>query len=358
MAELCGGGGRGALKRSGDLAGDSASDLAAVRLGFIGYGIMGERLLRAAARHDPAAITVAGVWEPSSRAMERLARDFPEVPRAGSTHELIEASDCVYVASPPASHLGHAARILERGRAVFCEKPLAVDLEEARTFVQRAEGADVRAAVNFPFASSFAVDQIRDWIKEGAVGDVRALRIEAAFATWPRSWQRDAVSWLDRRREGGFTREVLSHFLFLSRRMFGALELRKAAVEYPNGETSERGIEAVLTAGEVPIRLSGGVGGTDKDDHNLWIMEGSAGCIRIRDWAMPERLEGEAWVAPAGALPADTARPLVLTRQLDKVAAMTRGEPHNLASLREALEVQEIVEAMLRQGVGAAAGGG
>ena len=130
MAELCGGG-HGALNGSGDLAG-SASDLAAVRLGFIGYGIMGERLLRAAARHDPAAIAVAGVWDPSSRAMERLARDFPEVPRAGSTHELIEASDCVYVASPPASHLGHAARILERGRAVFCEKPLAVDLEEAR----------------------------------------------------------------------------------------------------------------------------------------------------------------------------------------------------------------------------------
>jgi predicted dehydrogenase len=344
-------------------AGDGAargrgSDLAPVRLGFIGYGIMGERLLRAAVRRDPGVIAVAGVWDPSSRAMERLAADFPALPRTASTHELIEASDCVYVASPPASHLGHAARILERGRAVFCEKPLAVDLEEARTFVKRAEEASVRAAVNFPFASSFAVDQVHAWMKEGAVGEVRSLRIEAAFATWPRSWQMDAASWLDRRAQGGFTREVLSHFLFLSRRMFGPLELRKAAVEYPNGEASERGIEAVLTAGEVPIRLSGGVGGTDEDDHNLWVLEGSAGSIRIRDWALPERLAGEGhWVAPQDALPADKARPLVLTRQLDKLAAMTRGEPHNLATLREALEVQEIVETMLRQEVGAAAGG-
>jgi predicted dehydrogenase len=333
-------------------------DLAPVKLGFIGYGIMGERLLRAAVRHDPAVIAVAGVWDPSSRAMERLSRDFPDVARAASTHELIEASDCVYIASPPASHLGHAKRILERGRAVFCEKPLAVDLAEAKELVAKVEELKARAAVNFPFASSFAVDQINAWMKEGAVGEVRSLRIEAAFATWPRSWQRDAASWLDKRAQGGFTREVLSHFLFLSRRMFGPLDLRKAAVEYPNGETSERGIEAVLTAGSVPVRLSGGVGGTDEDDHNLWTLEGTAGSVRIRDWAMPERLDAEgSWVVPEGALPADKARPLVLTRQLDKVAAMTRGEAHNLATLREALEVQEIVETMLRQEVGAAAGG-
>jgi predicted dehydrogenase len=327
--------------------------LAPVRLGFIGFGIMGERLLRAAVNHDPAVVTIAGVWDPSSRAMDRLAADFPKVPRAASTHELIEASDCVYIASPPASHLGHAKRALERGRAVFCEKPLAVDLDEARRFVEKAETQGARAAVNFPFASSFAVDQINAWMKEGALGEIRALRIEAAFANWPRSWQMDAASWLDKRAQGGFTREVLSHFLFLSRRMFGPLELRKAAVEYPDGETSERGIEAVLTAGAVPVRLSGGVGGTEEDDHNIWCIEGSAGSIRIRDWAMPERLDPQGnWVAPEGALPADKARPLVLTRQLDKVASMTRGEAHNLAMLREALEVQEIVEAMLRQEVG------
>jgi predicted dehydrogenase len=350
MAELRHPRGFGALKGSGDLA--------PVKLGFIGYGIMGERLLRAAVRHDPAVIAITGVWDPSSRAIERLAADLPQVSRAASSHELIEASECVYIASPPGSHLGHAERILERGRAVLCEKPLAVDLAEAREFVSAAEGQKARAAVNFPFASSFAVDQIKAWMQEGAVGEVRSLRIEAAFAAWPRSWQRDAASWLDKRAQGGFTREVLSHFLFLSRRMFGPLELRKAAVEYPNGDASERGIEAVLTAGEVPVRLSGGVGGTDEDDHNICCLDGSAGSIRIRDWAMPERLQGEGnWVAPEGALPADKARPLVLTRQLDKVAAMTRGEAHNLATLREALEVQEIVEAMLRQEVGNAAGG-
>ena len=115
-----------------------------VRLGIVGYGIMGERLLRAAIAHDPEVIAIAGVWDPSSRAMDRLADAFPQAPRAASTHELVAASDCVYIASPPATHLGHVRRVLERDRAVFCEKPLAVDIADANRLVEAA-GAEARA---------------------------------------------------------------------------------------------------------------------------------------------------------------------------------------------------------------------
>jgi predicted dehydrogenase len=319
-----------------------------VGLGFIGYGIMGERLLRAAVAHDPAVLKVSGVWDPSAQAMERLARDFPELRRAASSEALIEASDCVYIASPPASHLGHARSALSRGRAVLCEKPLATDLDDAAAFVAETEAAAAPVSVNFPFASSFAVDQLRAWMAEGKVGEPQALRIEVAFATWPRAWQSDAASWLDRRPQGGFTREVVSHFLFLSRRLLGPLELRKSVVEYPDGALSERAVEAVLLAGETPVRLTGQVGRTDKDEENSWVLEGSAGAIRIRDWSIAERLQGGAWTPAPEALPNEKIRPLVLRRQLDKVAAMARGESHNLATPREAFEVQGIVEAILR----------
>jgi hypothetical protein len=40
-------------------------------------------------------------------------------------------------------------------------------------------------------------------------------------------------------------------------------------------------------------------------------------------------------------------RPMTLRGQMDKLAALTRGEPQGLATLREALEVQRIVEAVL-----------
>lgn len=313
---------------------------APIALGIIGFGIMGERLLRSALDHAAAHVVVTGVWDPAPGAATRLASVSAAVPMLGSAAEVIEACDCVYVATPPARHLPMAEQALAAGRAVFLEKPLATDLAAARAFVTRAAGA--RAAVNFPMASSPAVAQLTAWC---AGVKPESLAIEVAFATWPRGWQREAASWLARRAEGGFTREVVSHFLFLTRRQLGPLALRDAAADYPPGDGSETAIRAHLTAGGVPVTLTGGVGTTMQDDHNTWLLNGS---IRLRDWSFAERLGADGqWAQAPDALPNERMRPLVLRGQLAGVAAMTRGEPHALATPREALDVQEIVEGIL-----------
>ena len=173
-----------------------------------------------------------------------------------------------------------------------------------------------------------------------------SLAIEVAFPTWPRGWQQAAASWLAKRAEGGFTREVVSHFLFLTRRQLGPLKLLDAHVSYPPGDGAETEIAARLTAGGVPVTLKGSVGTTTKDDHNTWTLNGA---IRLRDWSFAERLGTDgSWAQAPDALPNEKMRPMVLRGQLQAVAAMTRGQAHYLATLREALEVQEIVEAILR----------
>lgn len=317
-----------------------------IGLGIIGFGIMGERLARFAAGHDE--VRLVGVWDPSPDAAARLAAAIPGVPMLASPDAVIAACDCLYVASPPAFHLTHAKAAFAAGKAAFLEKPLAVDPAEALAFVEAAEAAGARGAVNFPMASSPAVAQLAAWRAEGAVGAPRELSITTAFAAWPRSWQRDAVTWLDKPQQGGFTREVVSHFLFLTRRQLGPLALEDARATFAAPGRSETAIAARMTAGGVPVGLSGGVGITLADDHNAWVLEGSAGAIRLRDWSFAERRQPDgSWAAAPDALPNERMRPMVLQRQLEGVARMTRGEPHHLATLREALEVQEIVEAIL-----------
>ena len=313
-----------------------------IRLGIVGFGIMGERLLRATLQHAPDYVTPAGVWDPSPQALARLAGVPGGPPMLPSAEAVIAACDCLYVATPPGAHLPWAEAALAAGRALFLEKPLATDLPSARAFVAAAHGA--RAAVNFPMASSPAVAQLAAW---QAGMTPASLTIEVAFATWPRGWQQDAAEWLARRAEGGFTREVMSHFLFLTQRMLGPLELLEAAVTYPAGDdAAETAITAALRAGGVPVTLRGGVGTTAQDDHNSWTLNDA---IRLRDWSFAERLQDDgAWAQAPGALPNDRMRPLVLRDQLRAVAAMTRGEEHRLATLREALAVQEMVEGMLK----------
>ncbi len=318
----------------------------AVALGIVGFGIMGERLLRAALNHDPEVIRLSGVWDPSPAAAERLRQVTPDVPMLGSAAEVIAGCDALYIASPPSSHIAHAEAAFAAGKAAFLEKPLAANLEAARRFVAAAESSGARAAVNFPMASSPAVAQLSAWRAE--MGAPRALSIQLAFATWPRSWQKGAASWLAKRAEGGFTREVLSHFLFLTRRQLGPISVLSSSVAYPEGDGSETTIRARLQAGDVVAEVAGGVGLTELDEANEWRLTLEGGAIRLRDWSFAERQAVDiGWHAAPDALPNEKMRPLVLKGQLDKLAALTRGEPQDLATLREALEVQEVVERIL-----------
>lgn len=266
-----------------------------VAIGIIGAGIMGERLLNALLQQDPDLLHVCGLWDPSPVALQRMQATFPQVPR-----------------------LADAAEAGDKG------------------------------AINFPFASSPAVAALRSWVDSGAIGTPQRITIEVGFATWPRGWQADAAGWLDKPAQGGFTREVVSHFLFLSRRFGGPLGDLKGKASFPEAGKSERRITATLTAGTLPVTLSGAVGETKKDDHNIWMLEGDKGAVRLCDWSIAERrMPDGAWQPAPDALPNEKARPLASKRQLEGVARLARGEPHHLATLPEAFNVQEIVEGIL-----------
>jgi predicted dehydrogenase len=310
---------------------------------------MGERLLRAALRHDPKQVVVSGIYDPSPTAAARLAKIDPALTAYPSAAAVIAASDCLHIASPPGSHMAYLADCARAGKAALCEKPLATDVVGAKAALPDLVAANLRAAVNFPFASSPAVDQLVDWINAGAIGDPVRVDVDLAFMTWPRAWQMDAAVWLDAPAEGGFTREVASHFLFLTHRFFGPLRVMSADCQSPEAGKSERFVRADLLAGETPVRLTGGVGITAVDDHNTWTLTGTTGRVRLRDWSFAERETTGGWVGPADAMPNEKARPLVLARQLDKIAAMTRGEATDLATLTEALDVASVIETIVRR---------
>ena len=317
------------------------------RFGIVGFGIMGERFLRAALAHPEAPATIAGVWDPSPDAAARLAALAPEVPFLPDAAAVIRACECLYIATPPAAHLELAQAGFDAGRAVLLEKPLSHDTAGARIFVDRAEAHGERAAVNYPMASSPAVGRLAGWLEEGVVGTPTGLDIAVAFADWPRPWQRDAAAWLGERAEGGFTREVVSHFLFLTLRLVGPLRLESARTTFPAGGGAETAVRATLGAGNIQASLRGAVGGTDREDTNLWTLRGTGGAIRLRDWSVAEREVDGIWIPDPDSQPNERTRLQVLAKQIDRAALLTEGHPHALATLREALQVQTVVEQIL-----------
>jgi myo-inositol 2-dehydrogenase/D-chiro-inositol 1-dehydrogenase len=63
------------------------------------------------------------------------------------------------------------------GKATFCEKPIAHDLEQVDRALRAAEGADVLFMVGFNRRFDPAHRSVRDAVAAGKVGDVHILRI-------------------------------------------------------------------------------------------------------------------------------------------------------------------------------------
>jgi predicted dehydrogenase len=303
-----------------------------ITIGVLGLGVQGRRMLARLAEQD--AVRAVAAWDPRPE-----TGDAGGVRICASAEEVVRSPevDCVYIASPPALHMPQANLAFDAGKAVFCEKPLAVSHAEARATIERIGREGRRAAVNFSLAASAGLAAMLAALREGALGELRAVEIEVRFRQWPRPWQSAAGAWLGERAEGGFTREVLSHFVFALQRALGQATVERSVVDWPrDGKGSELGVTAQLRAGGVPVKVEGHVAG-DAADFNRFALVGSRSTIEFTDWFATR---------VGSAQPDASARPGYL-RQLDELAAFIEGRPHVLPDFAEALAVQDTIEAML-----------
>jgi predicted dehydrogenase len=85
------------------------------------------------------------------------------------------AVDVVHVASPNAAHFPQVRQILQAGRHVVCEKPLATTSAESSVLAAEARSAGVVAAVNFNLRFYPLNQHVRQLIADGCIGVPRLL---------------------------------------------------------------------------------------------------------------------------------------------------------------------------------------
>ena len=316
------------------------------QIGVISLGVMGLRMLARLAEHSKVRALVA--WDPNAAAVAEVRKLYPGLRIAATAAELIATPglSCIYIASPPGSHLAYAHEGFDAGLAVFSEKPLTVDFAQGRKAIARIETERLRSGVNFSLATSPGLAAMQTAVKDGSIGKPGRVEIELAFDRWPRGWQSAAGGWLAERAEGGFSREVLSHFVFVLQRALGQATVEQARPDYPaDGISSERALQARLMAGGVPVTVEAKVGGS-LPDFNRMTLIGSSGAIEIHDWfGLRRRGKGNDWIAVGTP---QSNRQIGQTAQLDQVVEMIDGRPHTLPSFAEALAVQETIETILK----------
>lgn len=315
-----------------------------IKTAVIGLGIMGQRMLEHMEQHPE--FEVVGIWDPEAGACQAAQKYAPGAVVAADAISAIEVADLVYLACPPAPRKAYALAAAAQDKAVFLEKPLGIDVEESLDLVHQLETFGVPCAVNFTQAAGAALTDISAAAKDGTLGVLQGVDIIVTYPHWPRAWQQ-AADWLRLRKEGGMTREVISHFLFFSLRILGPLELVWAQPDYPaQSDLCETHVAARLAnqAG-LPVTILGSVGGAQPDRQEVTI-KGSKTSRRITDFYRDAVSSGQDF-EPIAAEPHNP-RATSLKAQLDDLVLLLAGKPNRLATLEEALHVQNLVETILK----------
>ncbi len=313
--------------------------------GIIGLGGMGRVMLAEMNAHPR--FEVAAAWDPDDRACVKAVENNSWLEIAHREEALVAREDVnlIYIASPPRSHAVYLEAAWDAGKAVFCEKPLGVDLEMSRALLADLKSSGVASAVNFTHAASLDAERAQLALKAGDLGKVAYVSMNLHLPAWPRELQKEA-EWLRFRQEGGFTREVLSHWVYLSLRLFGPGEVVYARAHYPDDERlAEERVVAELDFGGIPALVNAGVGGRGPVgmEYTVW---GSKRSLRLSSGGGMLVHEAEGW---RPFLESKDAGASDRVRALDTLAALLDGKPNTAATLSEAFDVQTVVEGMLAE---------
>jgi len=164
-----------------------------MRLGFLGLGWIGQHRMQALLAQQACDVSV--VADPSNEARERARQLAPGAAAVASLEEMLQHDlDGAVIATPSAMHAAQARALLERGIAVFCQKPLARTLQETREIIAAARAADRLLACDFSYRYTAGMRRIRNCVTEGELGEIYAADLVFHNAYGPdKPWFRDAA---------------------------------------------------------------------------------------------------------------------------------------------------------------------
>ncbi len=86
--------------------------------------------------------------------------------------------EAVYVATPPSSHGAYAISVMQAGKPVYVEKPMALNAIECERMIQTSQTTGVPLFVAYYRRSLPYFVTVKDLITSGAIGNVRFVKIE------------------------------------------------------------------------------------------------------------------------------------------------------------------------------------
>lgn len=148
---------------------------------------------------------------------------------ASDLEQLIDQCDAISVVTPDRYHGEPSIKILGAGKHLLCEKPLTIELEEAKQVARAAQSAGEKGVIhmtNFSYRSSAAFQEAMKIVRSGKLGYLRHthsfyLQTWLSADVWG-NWSNEGFLWrLDQRFSGGVLGDVGCHILDMTTAIAG-----------------------------------------------------------------------------------------------------------------------------------------
>jgi predicted dehydrogenase len=255
-----------------------------IRLGISGCGAVTQLYYAPALRILGDEVRLVGAFDPDEQAAERFARPH-RAQIAGSFEELLRLElDLVVVASPPRFHAEQTCAALNAGRAVLCEKPMAMSTQEAEQMVRTAASTARPLGIGMVRRLLPQAALIRSLLQAHALGTLRNIDI---FEGGPFDWPIPSPSWFSADQGGGILQDIGVHVLDLLRWWLGEPSDVRCFDDALGGVSANCLLHLEFGDAQISARLS-----RDWYRPNGYRITGDAGWIH---WPIHERdeLEGE-----------------------------------------------------------------
>ena len=147
------------------------------------WGIIGPGNIAHSFAHDFQFTKYGELKAVASRSLER-AQNFADkygIPKAYGSYSELSADkeiDIVYVATPHALHYENSADAINSGKAVLCEKPITVNLEECDGLMALAKEKDKYLAEAMWTYFLPVINKVSEWVNKGRIGKVLSIKAD------------------------------------------------------------------------------------------------------------------------------------------------------------------------------------
>lgn len=137
-------------------------------------------------------VVLTGIADPDPNRGKAAAEQYKASYYADYRELLTTDIDAVIICSPNADHKEHAVAAAQAGKHILCEKPISVNIVDAKAMIDAADKAGVVLQTAFPVRHAEPIRRLKAAVDAGKLGDIIAINA-TNHGKMPPGWFLDPV---------------------------------------------------------------------------------------------------------------------------------------------------------------------